>query len=257
MRVCLVVAGVTGLEPAASGVTGRRSNQLSYTPLRRLYTPLRRPSAFLWVAFLWASLGLCLWSYPVNLAKFPRLWLKVNKTGLDSEFMKARFLTLLRISRQDLRGWQFRVLGVVAVLLADQASKVAAIAALQVGESVQLLPFFSLTLTGNPGIAFSRLGGVGPLLLVLLSGTITLFFLIWMLRVGRAGTALRGALVFIVGGALGNLADRVRYGEVVDFLHLHAGGKSFPVFNLADTALTIGAILLITDFLMHLQQEPQ
>ena len=164
-------------------------------------------------------------------------------------------LSLLRFARSDLCGWQFRLLGVGAVLLADQISKVAAIASLQVGSSLQLLPFFSLTLTGNPGIAFSRLGGVGPTLLVLVSGTITLFFVLWMLRAGTAGRALRAALVFIVGGALGNLADRVRYGEVVDFLHLHAGGRSFPVFNLADTALTLGAILLITDFLTHLQDE--
>ena len=159
-------------------------------------------------------------------------------------------IALLRPARDDLHGWQFRLLGVGAVLLADQASKMAAIVALQVGESVQLLPFFSLTSDGQSGHClqspwWSRPASAGafvghdyPVLSCLDAPC----------RTGGHSSAW-GSGLHRRRKPLGNLADRVRYGEVVDFLHLHAGGRSFPVFNLADTALTIGAILLITDFL--------
>ena len=117
------------------------------------------------------------------------------------------------------------------------------------GGTVPVLPFFSLTLTGNPGIAFSALGALGAGPLALLAGVITAVFLVWLVRSGRESHLLRTGLAVIVGGAMGNLADRLRYGEVVDFLHLHALGRSFPIFNTADAALTLGAILLIWDFL--------
>ncbi|MGR4000981.1 MAG: signal peptidase II [Alphaproteobacteria bacterium] len=151
--------------------------------------------------------------------------------------------------RENMEGWQHRFLGASVVLFLDQGSKQLALVWLPREESLLLLPFLSLTLTGNPGIAFSRLDAWGPSLLSGLSGFLSLIFALWLLRSGGSGWRLVLGLMFIVGGAIGNLLDRLRYGEVVDFVHFHLGGWSFPVFNVADAALTLGAVCLIWDFL--------
>ncbi|MDA7981036.1 MAG: signal peptidase II [Alphaproteobacteria bacterium] len=151
--------------------------------------------------------------------------------------------------RDEIEGWQHRFLGAAVVLFLDQGTKQLALSGLPREESLPLLPFLSLTLTGNPGIAFSRLDAWGPSLLSLLSGFLTLIFAVWLLRSGPAGWRLVLGLMFIVGGAVGNLLDRLRYGEVIDFVHFHLGNWSFPVFNVADTGLTLGAVCLVWDFL--------
>lgn len=157
-------------------------------------------------------------------------------------------MTLGMTWRAEIEGWQHRFLGASVVLFLDQVTKQLALSGLPRGESLSLLPFLSLTLTGNPGIAFSRLDAWGPSLLSLLSGFLTLIFAVWLLRSGLAGWRLVLGLMFIVGGAVGNLLDRLRHGEVIDFVHFHLGDWSFPVFNVADTGLTLGAVCLIWDF---------
>lgn len=135
------------------------------------------------------------------------------------------------------------------VLALDQATKWMAMRSLTEGFSVHVLPFLSWTLTFNTGAAFSLFegfGGVIAIVAVAVSGY--LIVEIWRLREGWLQGAAYG---LILAGALGNLTDRLLHGEVVDFVHVHYGWFNFPVFNVADSAITIGAAgwiwLLIVD----------
>jgi signal peptidase II len=122
------------------------------------------------------------------------------------------------------------------------------LAAFQPGETLQLTPFAALVLAFNRGAAFSFLAGedgwqrwLFAVIAVAACGAMT-----WLLR--RGGRALFCAgLALIIGGALGNLYDRLTLGHVVDFLLVHYGGWYFPAFNVADSAITVGAGALIVD----------
>jgi signal peptidase II len=136
----------------------------------------------------------------------------------------------------------------VAVIAADQATKALMLAALRPGEQLAVTGFFSLTLAFNPGAAFSFLAGADgwqrwlfALIAVIASGVI-----LWLLR--RGGTAFYClGLALVLGGALGNLWDRLAIGTVVDFLLFHYAGWAYPAFNVADSAITVGAAVLILD----------
>lgn len=120
-------------------------------------------------------------------------------------------------------------------------------------ESIELLPFFKLTVLHNTGAAFSFLhdaGGWQRWFLVVVSSGVSLFILVWLARLGRGRTLLALALAVILGGALGNLWDRAAQGYVVDFIVLHYAGYYFPAFNLADTAITVGVALYLLDMLL-------
>lgn len=142
-------------------------------------------------------------------------------------------------------GW----LGLAAVLVAlDQATKLWAEAALVLGRPVELLPFLSLTLGYNPGAAFSLLGDAGGWqrwVLAAVAAGISAYLLLWLRRAAQGQPLLAAALALVLGGAVGNLIDRLRLGEVVDFIHLHYAGFHWPVFNVADMAITLGVGLLI------------
>ncbi len=137
----------------------------------------------------------------------------------------------------------------LAVAVADQASKVAALALLELHRPVPVLPVFDLMLTYNTGAAFSLLsdaGGWQRWLFIGLALAIGAFLLRWLatLHAGQRWTAL--ALALVLGGAAGNLVDRVfRDGKVVDFLYFHYRSFHWPAFNLADSAITVGAVLLV------------
>jgi len=141
--------------------------------------------------------------------------------------------------------------GLVLLLLAlDQATKLWATATLDYGMPVALLPFFNLTLVHNPGAAFSFLadaGGWQRLFFIGLSTLVSLVLAVWIWRLPRTARLLGIALVLVLGGALGNLVDRVAYGYVIDFVDLHAGGWHWPAFNIADSAISCGVILLLAD----------
>ena len=135
-----------------------------------------------------------------------------------------------------------------AVIVADLATKAWIVAAFREGQELPVTSFFSLVLAYNTGAAFSFLAGAG--------GWQRWFFaaiavaasalLVWMLR--RGGTRLLSlGLALILGGALGNLWDRVTLGRVTDFLLFHYAGWSWPAFNIADSAITIGAACIILD----------
>ncbi|MPZ45104.1 MAG: lipoprotein signal peptidase [Betaproteobacteria bacterium] len=136
------------------------------------------------------------------------------------------------------------------VILADQATKLAIEHALALGTSIYVWPVFDLVHVRNTGAAFSFLaGGSGwQREFFLLVGLAASIWIVWMLaRAARSQVMFCVALSLVLGGALGNVIDRVRLGAVVDFLHFHWGPHSFPAFNIADSAITCGAALLLFD----------
>jgi signal peptidase II len=143
--------------------------------------------------------------------------------------------------------WQ-RWLVVSAVVIAlDQWSKSAIVASLQEGALMRLTSWFDLVLAYNRGAAFSLLnhGGALPRVLFSMVAVVASVALVWLIRSqrGQRLAQLGGALV--LGGALGNLVDRVRLGAVVDFIQWHLGSAYWPAFNVADSAITVGAVILV------------
>lgn len=143
----------------------------------------------------------------------------------------------------------------VAVL--DFAAKRWIEAHLSLGQVIPVTVFFNLVLIYNKGAAFSLLsdasGWQRGLFIVIAAGASVL--IIYLLRKHYRETLFTMALSLILGGALGNLWDRVALGQVVDFLDFHAGGRHWPAFNLADSAITVGALLLILDSFRHRKAE--
>jgi len=139
---------------------------------------------------------------------------------------------------------------IVPVVMVDQVSKGLARSSLMPGEVHEVLPFANLRLGFNRGISFGFLPAdeaSGVLLLIGVTALISIGMAIWsvMAQTWQEGTAL----ALILGGALGNLIDRVRDGMVTDFIDLHALGYHWPTFNGADIAITLGAIWLVMDSL--------
>lgn len=146
-------------------------------------------------------------------------------------------------------GWRFWWLAVVW-LVADQLTKLWVISRFELGESINLLPVFSFTYARNYGAAFSFLGDADGWQRWLFTGIAVVAAValsVWLSRLTKSQWKLSLALVSIVAGAIGNLIDRVSYGYVVDFLHVFYQEWSYPVFNIADCAICIGAALLIWD----------
>ena len=136
-----------------------------------------------------------------------------------------------------------------AIVLADQLSKWLVLARFAPGERVELAGFFNLVLVFNKGAAFSFLAdapGWQTPLLVAFAAAAALIVSVLLLRSPERRVFCAG-LALILGGAIGNVIDRLRFGYVVDFLDLHAAGWHWPAFNVADSAITLGAALLILD----------
>src|SRR4051812_19152860 len=148
--------------------------------------------------------------------------------------------------------WTRWLLLSAAVVVADLASKAWISHVFAPGEMRVVTPFFNLVLVYNTGAAFSFLANAGGwqrwfFMAVLIAVSVAV---VVMLR-RRAGQKLLAcALALVLGGALGNLYDRVTLGHVVDFVQLHAAGYYWPAFNVADSAITIGVALLVWDSLM-------
>ncbi len=144
----------------------------------------------------------------------------------------------------------------LAVVLLDQIAKVLVIRSFALHDSVALTGWFNLVRVHNSGAAFSFLAGA--------SGWQRWFFvglgvaaaglIVWMLKKHPAQKLFCFALCMILGGALGNVIDRLLHGHVVDFIQLHYAGWYFPAFNLADSAITLGAACLILDELRRVRQ---
>ena len=141
----------------------------------------------------------------------------------------------------------------VLVIVLDQWSKHAVEAVFSYGEFREVFPFFNLRLAYNTGAAFSFLadaGGWQRWFFVAVGVLATILILGWLLSL-RGNRVLACGLSLVLGGALGNLYDRVVYGHVVDFLDFHWAGSHFPAFNIADSAITAGAVLLIVDMIIN------
>jgi signal peptidase II len=137
---------------------------------------------------------------------------------------------------------------IAAVIAVDQAAKVWATAALPSGVSIDILPILALLRVENTGSAFSIFAGSGlPLVAVTLA--VSAAVLVVWLTTREGGRLAAAGFALILGGALGNLIDRIRLGYVIDFLWLHLGEVTLFVFNVADVALTLGPALLIVAYL--------
>jgi signal peptidase II len=151
-----------------------------------------------------------------------------------------------------LRAWRWFALA-AGVVAADQVTKAIVLGRFALGERVEVTGFFNLVLVYNKGAAFSFLseaaGWQTPALIVFALVAIGIVGTLLVRSPGRG--LLCTGLALILGGALGNLIDRLRFGQVVDFLDFHAAGWHWPAFNVADSAITIGAALLILDGFRH------
>ena len=139
---------------------------------------------------------------------------------------------------------------VAAVLvIADQWTKLAISSNLRYGESVSITSFFNLVLVYNRGAAFSFLSDAGGWQRVFFIGitSAAIIVLTWLIAKHHEEKLFRWGLTLILGGAIGNLIDRVAYGHVIDFLDFHWAGWHFWAFNVADSAISVGAALLILD----------
>ena len=138
----------------------------------------------------------------------------------------------------------------VVVILADQASKWAiARLVLEPPQVIELTPFFNLVAAWNTGVSFSMLQGTGPWLLILGATGVRVAVFVWLTKLTTPLPAL--AVGLVIGGALGNVIDRVRLGAVFDFLDFYLGNWHWPAFNLADSAISVGVVLLLLDGLFH------
>lgn len=140
-------------------------------------------------------------------------------------------------------------LSLLAVIL-DQGSKLAIASSMQLYESIQIMPFFKLTYVHNTGAAFSFLSEAGGWQRWFFAGlalAISVVIAVWLTRLKKHETLLAVALALVLGGAVGNLIDRLAYGYVIDFLDVYYGTWHWPAFNVADSAITLGVILMLAE----------
>ena len=148
-----------------------------------------------------------------------------------------------------------------AVAIADQASKFALLrhfnAAGCIGHLQPITSFLDLVLTCNTGVSFGILNrtGVNSLIFSLAAGLIVIVLTVWLARV--RGGFLAVAIGLIIGGAIGNVIDRLRVGGVIDFLDFHIGTWHWPAFNLADSAICLGVAAMLLDGLLSRRAAPQ
>ena len=144
----------------------------------------------------------------------------------------------------------------LVLLIADQFTKVLVLGSFQLGDSRVVTSFFNLVRVHNAGAAFSFLADASGWQRWFFTGLglAAAVLIVWMLK-NHAGQRLFGfALACILGGAIGNVIDRVLYGYVVDFLDFHWAGMHFPAFNVADSAISVGAVCLILDELLRVRR---
>lgn len=137
----------------------------------------------------------------------------------------------------------------VIVIAVDQLTKQLVVDHLGLFDRIQIFSWLNLTLMHNTGAAFSIFTNAAPVVFIALSLVVAVGILIWLRRHPHGDRLVAAALALILGGALGNAIDRATRGFVVDFVDFHIGGWHYPAFNMADSAIVIGAILLALDML--------
>jgi len=136
------------------------------------------------------------------------------------------------------------------VIVLDQATKFLVTRFLELYDRVEVLPVLDFTLLHNTGAAFSMLASASGWqrpFFIGLGLAMSVLLVVWIWRAPRSDKLLPLSLSLILGGAIGNVIDRVIHGYVVDFIHVHWGASYFPAFNIADSAITVGAALMILD----------
>lgn len=136
----------------------------------------------------------------------------------------------------------------VLVVVIDQATKLAAERWLEAWHPLPVLPFLNLTLSYNPGAAFSLLGsasGWQRWLFVAAAVMISVVLVIWLRRLPPGERWLATGLALLLGGAIGNLIDRLVHGHVIDFIHVYYAQWHYPIFNVADSAITIAVVMIV------------
>ncbi|MFA5923131.1 MAG: signal peptidase II [Methylococcaceae bacterium] len=140
-------------------------------------------------------------------------------------------------------------LSLLAVIL-DQASKLAIAGSMHLYQSIQIVPYFNLTYVHNTGAAFSFLSEAGGWQRWFFAGlalVISVVIAVWLARLKQHETLLAVALSLVLGGAIGNLIDRLAYGYVIDFLDVYYQTWHWPAFNIADSAITLGVMLMLAE----------
>ncbi|MDP2367757.1 signal peptidase II [Rhodoferax sp.] len=142
------------------------------------------------------------------------------------------------------------------ILIADQFTKVLIVGYYNLHDSTYVTSFFNVVRAHNSGAAFSFLaGGSGwQRWFFTVVGVVAVGFILWMLKSHSGQKLFSFALACIMGGAIGNVVDRLVHGHVIDFLDFHWRGMHFPAFNVADSAITIGAVCLILDELLRVRR---
>lgn len=142
------------------------------------------------------------------------------------------------------------------ILVLDQLSKVAILLNYQLGESTYLTEWLNLVRVHNSGAAFSFLAGAGgwQRWFFVGIGVLATGFMVYLMRAHAGQKLFCAALACIMGGAVGNVVDRLVHGYVVDMVDFHIGSWHFPAFNLADSAITLGVILLLLDEILRVRR---
>jgi signal peptidase II len=146
------------------------------------------------------------------------------------------------------------------VLILDQGSKLLVDSTMQLYESIAIFSSFNITYAHNPGAAFSFLsdaGGWQRWFFAVLAVVMSVVLSVWLSRLQAHETWLAAAVSLILGGAVGNLIDRLAYGYVIDFLDFYYGGWHFATFNIADSAISVGVAILVADSLGLIKTESQ
>ncbi|WP_380707482.1 signal peptidase II [Salinispirillum marinum] len=136
------------------------------------------------------------------------------------------------------------------IIVFDQWTKHLVASTLQYGQRINVLPVFDIIYVHNPGAAFSFLADAGGWQIVFftaIAAIMSVAMMIWILTLPRTARWLPVALSLIIGGAIGNAIDRIKYGYVEDFILVYWQNAYFPAFNIADSAITVGAIMLLID----------
>jgi len=145
------------------------------------------------------------------------------------------------------------------VIVLDQISKIWVSSSLSLYEAIPVTPFFNITLAHNTGAAFSFLadaGGWQRWFFTAIAAVVSVVIIVWLKRLPADERLQASALALVLGGAIGNVVDRLMHGHVVDFLDFYYGDYHWPAFNVADSAICVGAVLLIWhSFFGHQKKE--
>ena len=153
-------------------------------------------------------------------------------------------------------GWMSWLLLALGIVIVDQLTKMLILGSYHFGDTTRVTSFFNIVRAHNTGAAFSFLAAASGWQRWFFTaiGVAAAVFIIWMLRSHAGKKLFSFALALVLGGAIGNVVDRLLHGYVVDFVQVHWHGWYFPAFNVADSAITVGAACLILDELLRVRR---